>query len=283
MSLAARSQEVLAHWTDQLGEWLDAREAKEREATTAQDKERKEREEAADREKERKERDEATDREKEERERKEAAAHEREGEEQEKATAGEKEGGVTPADAVEAVNRKEVMAAETRGDSPTCASPRHTANLATPRPLELIVPVVLRRPYAPAPNEFASITQIPAPVDPPGDTAQNEELTPSLEEQQSRTAEVELTQCLEAMEDPLPSTSAETTARPPAQTKPSPTAPAPSAIPMWNEIKLRHDTESKRRTTLGGNCRSTTMSPITYGAFPLAREYTLSSFYCSHS
>ena len=111
----ARSQAVLAHWTDQLGVWLDERKERERLATVAREKEKKE---------------------KEERELEATAAREKEEKEREEreATAREKEGSEMTAAKAEAVEEEEGEDAETQRVSLACASEPQTVTSEAPKP-----------------------------------------------------------------------------------------------------------------------------------------------------
>ena len=172
----ARSQEVLAHWADQLGAWLNEREGKERVATAAREKEEKE---------------------KEERELEAAAACEREETEREEreATACEKEGKGTVDTKTEAEGEdKGGGGAEARRVSPTRASEPQTSTAENPRSRDHLAPVILRRPHASTPIEVASLELVREPPIPPRDTAQEDAVGLSTEEQQSRSAELELEQ-----------------------------------------------------------------------------------------
>ena len=139
----ARSQEVLAHWTDQLGAWLDEREERERLTTAAREKEEKKRESEA------------------------TAARE----EEEKG----KEEGELGATACEE-ERKEMVDTQTNtGDdekgedvearraSPARASEPQTSTAENPRSRDHLSPVILHRPHAPTPIEVASLELVQEP------------------------------------------------------------------------------------------------------------------------
>ena len=206
----ARSQAVLAHWTDQLGAWLDEREERERLATAAREREEKEKEER-------------------------------------ETTAREEKGREAINDEVDVVKEEEETDAETQGVSLVRASEPQTATFEEPKPPAQLAPAILRRPYAPAPIEVASLELVQKPAQQPETTARDDEGEPSTEEQQSREAEVELENCLAAMGEPNPPPTSTNPASQPHVAKPVPTAPAATEIPMWLEIRLRHDTGSKRK------------------------------------
>ena len=138
--------------------------------------------------------------------------------------------------------------------------------LRRPKATPVADPAILRRPYALTPIKVASLELVPESVSQPEPTAPEGDGGPSTEERQSREAEVELERCLAAMGDLGPSTST-TLATPPPGVKSTPEAPAATAIPMWAEIRLRHDTESKRKayTTPEGSCSWIITIPNTSG------------------
>ena len=220
-----RSREVLAHWTDQLGVWLDDRDERERLATAEREREEKE---------------------KEERELEVTAAREQgeKEEEEREATAREEEGRETTTAKVEIV---EEAATEAQRVPLTGVSEPQTATSRAPKSPAKVTPAVLRCPYAPAPIEIASLELVQEPAQQSETTAQVDEGEPSTEEQQSRVAEVELEQCLAAMGEPSPPPTPTSPVTQPPVAKPAPKAPAAMEIPMWAEIRLRHDTGSKQK------------------------------------
>ena len=109
------------------------------------------------------------------------------------------------------------------------------------------IPILLRRPYALAPIEIASLKIVQEQTEHPEDTAKGVGLEPSLVEQQSRAAELELEQCWEEMGESSHPPAPETPAHQPPKTTPTPTAAVPSEIPIWGDIRLRHDTGFKRK------------------------------------
>ena len=155
---------------------------------------------------------------------------------------------------------------EARRASPARASEPQTSTVENPKSGDHLTPVILRRPHAPAPIEVANLELIQEPPTPPRNTAPENTDGPNTEKQQSRAAEIELEQCLAGMGEPSGSAAPTTPPPPPPpRTMSLPIAPGPTEIPMWAEIRLRHDTGSKRKAYNSRRQQSTTTSPSTSG------------------
>ena len=157
-----RSQEVLAHWTDQLGAWLAEREERERIVTAErEEREGKEREATAERE---------------ERLREEKVREERE------TTARDGEGPEVTAVGAEVVGEEDEAAAETRRVDAARALEPPADNSEDLKPSIPVISTALHHPYALAPIEVASLEIVPEVVSPPEPAAPGEEGGPSTEE-----------------------------------------------------------------------------------------------------
>ena len=98
--------------------------------------------------------------------------------------------------------------------------------------------------------EVANFGIVSVSPDQPPTTAHGKENEGSEEEHQSREAEKELEQCLAEMgeSNPMPAPHGPP-GNPPHRQPPGPIAPAPSTIPMWGVIRLRHATGAKSKAT----------------------------------
>ena len=137
--------------------------------------------------------------------------------------------------------------AEAQGASPAHASEPPITTVEEPESPAQLAPAILRRPYALAPVEVACMELVQESAQQPGTTAQDDEGEPSTAEQQIREAEAELKQCLAVMGESCSSLTPTISATQRPVVKPVPRAPEATEIPTWAEIRLRHDTGSKRK------------------------------------